>query len=86
MHSANQYVVARPENALHARCNDRWQAQEAQFSRLTTDVPRPIFREDLRGRLASVINTREAGSEDCFFTQRRNGARKRSRVVARSIL
>ena len=40
-----------------------------------------MLRTDLRGRFASVL--REAGSEDCFSTLRRNVPRARSQVVAR---
>ena len=39
------------------------------------------MRTDLRGRFASVL--REAGSEGCFSTLRRNVPRARSQVVAR---
>ena len=40
-----------------------------------------MLRTDLRGRFASVL--REAESEDCFSTLRRNVPRARSQVVAR---
>jgi hypothetical protein len=39
-----------------------------------------MLRTDLRGRFASLL--REAGSEDCFATLRRNVPRARSQVVA----
>jgi hypothetical protein len=41
-----------------------------------------MLRTDLRGCFASVL--REAGSEDCFPTLRRNVPRARSQVVART--
>ena len=66
-------VVACPEDVSGA-CIRR-------FSRLTSDVEEPMLRTDLRGRFASIL--REAGSEDCFSTLRRNVPRARSQIVAR---
>ena len=74
-------VVACPEDLPHAQQLAVSGARIGRFSRLTSDVEGPMLRTDLRGRFASVL--REAGSEDCFSTLRRNVPRARSQVVAR---
>ena len=72
---------SRPEDPSHPQQPSCRAARIGRLSRLTSDAERPILRTDLRGRFASVL--REAGSEDCFSTLRRNVPRARSQAVAR---
>jgi putative transposase len=51
----------------HARCNDQNRAQSTRSSGLTSEVRRPIFREDPRGRLRAFGDARD-GSETASHT------------------
>ena len=62
-----QHVVPNRELPAHARCIAHDRTQKKRPSRLTSDARKPIFREDLRGRLRAFVDARD-GSEAASHT------------------